>query len=262
MNTSLTDRTNTRSKAISRHHCIMPKTRRMAYDAKFKLEAIDLALKKGNRAAAQELGINESMVRRWRSQRDQLTRCSKTTRAFRGKNAKWPELENELEDWINTQRADGRGVSTVQIRLKARAVASAKNVPNFLEGPPWCFRFMRRKGLSIRARTTICQQLPPDFVEKLANFRNFVNERIAEDLIGPQDIINMDEVPLTFDLPLTRTVNKKGESSVTLKTTGHEKTHFTCVLGCTGSGKKLPPMVILKESPSRENNFRRGSLCV
>ena len=132
MNTSLTDRTNIRSKAISPHHCIMPKTRRMAYDAKFKLEAIDLALKKGNRAAAQELGINESMVRRWRSQRDQLTRCSKTTRAFRGKNAKWPELENELEDWINTQRADGRGVSTVQIRLKARALASAKNVPNFL----------------------------------------------------------------------------------------------------------------------------------
>ena len=41
-------------------------------------------------------------------------------------------------------------------------------------------------------------------------------------------------------------LNKKGESSVTLKTTGHERTHFTCVLSCTASGQKLPPMVIFK----------------
>ena len=46
----------------------MPKTRRIAYDAAFKLNAISLAIDKGNRAAAQELGINESMVRRWRKQ--------------------------------------------------------------------------------------------------------------------------------------------------------------------------------------------------
>lgn len=56
----------------------------------------------------------------------------------------------------------------------------------------------------------------------------------------------MDEVPLTFDLPLTRTVNKKGESSVTLKTTGHLRIHFTCVLRYIASRQKLPLMVIFK----------------
>lgn len=39
----------------------------------------------------------------------------------------------------------------------------------------------------------------------------------------------MGEVPLTFDLPLTQTVNKKGESFVTMETTR----------------LKLAPMVIL-----------------
>lgn len=68
----------------------------------------------------------------------------------------------------------------------------------------------------------------------------------------------MDEVPLTFDLPLTRTVNRKGESSVTLKTTGHEKTHFTCVLSCTASGEKLPPMVIFKRTTVPKEKFPRG----
>ena len=55
----------------------------------------------------------------------------------------------------------------------------------------------------------MCQQLPPDFKEKITNFSEFTQRKIAENSIGPDDIINMDEVPLTFDLPLNRTVNKK-----------------------------------------------------
>lgn len=237
---------------------MMDNTHRKAYDASFKLKAIDLAIKDGNRAAARQLGINESMVRRWRRQREELSQCKKTRKAFRGCKSRWPELEDTLEDWVNTQRADGRGISTVQIRLKAKTIAREMGIGEFAGGPSWCLRFMRRKGLSIRARTTICQQLPPDYEEKIASFRQFTQAKLEEHSIGPGEIINMDEVPLTFDLPLTRTVNKKGESSVTLKTTGHERTHFTCVLGCTASGVKLPPMVIFKRITMPKEELPRG----
>lgn len=91
---------------------------------------------------------------------------------------------------------------------------------------------MKRKVLSIRARATVCQQLPPDYAEKITNFREFTLRKINEYSIGPDEIINMDKVPLTFDLPLTRTVNKQGESTIMVRTTGHERTNFTCVLGC------------------------------
>lgn len=90
----------------------------------------------------------------------------------------------------------------------------------------------------------MCQQLLPDYEEKIANFREFTQRKIAEYSIEPDEIINMNEVPLTFDLPLTRTVNKKGESSITLRKTGHERMNFTCLLGCKTSRLKLPPMVI------------------
>lgn len=40
----------------------MESTRRKAYDASFKLKAIDLSIQEGNRAAARKLGVNESMV--------------------------------------------------------------------------------------------------------------------------------------------------------------------------------------------------------
>lgn len=54
--------------ALHAHTLIMENTQRNAYDAAFKLMAIDLAVKEGNRPAARKLGINESMVRHWRWQ--------------------------------------------------------------------------------------------------------------------------------------------------------------------------------------------------
>lgn len=236
----------------------METTRRSSYDASFKLKAIDLAIQEGNRAAARKLSVNESMVRRWRRQREELMQCQKSRKAFRGHKSRWPELENVLEEWVKTLRAGGRGVSTVQIRLKAKTIAREMNIKDFKGGPSWCFRFMKRKNLSVRARTTLCQQLPPDYQEKVENFHKFVEKKIQENSIGPDDIINMDEVPLTFDLPLTRTVNKTGASSVLLKTTGHERTHFTCVLACTASGQKLQPMVIFKRITMPKEQLPKG----
>lgn len=45
---------------------MMENTQRNAYDAAFKLKAINLAVEVGNSAAARKIGISESMVRRWR----------------------------------------------------------------------------------------------------------------------------------------------------------------------------------------------------
>lgn len=80
----------------------METTRRSSYDASFKLKAIDLAIQEGNRAAARKLSVNESMVRRWRRQREELMQCQKSRKAFRGHKSRWRELENVLEEWVNT----------------------------------------------------------------------------------------------------------------------------------------------------------------
>lgn len=51
----------------------MENTRRKAYDAAFKLKAINLAVEEGKRAAARNLAINESMMRQWRCQCEKLS---------------------------------------------------------------------------------------------------------------------------------------------------------------------------------------------
>ncbi|KAJ8280487.1 hypothetical protein GJAV_G00055280 [Gymnothorax javanicus] len=233
----------------------MAPVKRHAYDADFKLKAISHAVEHGNRAAAREFNINESMVRKWRKQEDDLRQVKKTTQSFRGNNARWPQLEDKIEQWVIEQRAAGRSVSTVSIRMKATALARDMNINDFRGGPSWCFRFMKRRNLSIRTRTTVSQQLPKDYEEKLATFRAYCKNTITEKKIRPEHITNMDEVPLTFDIPMNRTVEKTGNRTVSIRTTGNEKSSFTVVLGCQANGQKLPPMVIFKRKTSPKEKF-------
>lgn len=236
----------------------MAPVKRHAYDADFKLKAISYAVQHGNRAAAKEFNINESMVRKWRKQEDDLRQVKKTKKSFRGNKARWPQLEDKIEQWITEQRTAGRSVSTVSIRLKATAMAHDMKINDFQGGPSWCFRFMKRRHLSIRTRTTTSQQLPKDYEERMAIFRTYCKDKIIEKKIQPDHITNMDEVPLTFDIPVNRTVEKTGTSTVCIRTTGNEKSSFTVVLGCQANGQKLPPMVIFKRKTLPKETFPVG----
>lgn len=68
----------------------------------------------------------------------------------------------------------------------------------------------------------------------------------------------MDEVPLTFDIPVNRTLEKTWSSTVNVCTTGHEKSSFTVVLACQANGQKLPPMVIFKRKTLPKEKFPAG----
>ena len=68
----------------------------------------------------------------------------------------------------------------------------------------------------------------------------------------------MDEVPLTFDIPVNRTAEERGTSTVSMRTTGNEKSSFTVVLACHANGQTLPPMVIFKRKTLPKENIPAG----
>ena len=71
-----------------------------------------------------------------------------------------------------------------------------------------------------------------------------------------EQIGNMDETPMQFDMPLDRTLNNKGDKTITIKMTGHEKDHFTVVLACLADGTRLKPMVIFEENAQGSHSSR------
>lgn len=99
----------------------------------------------------------------------------------------------------------------------------APGIENFVASAGWCIRFMNRFGLCLRQRTKISQKLPKDLDEKVMSFYSFIikQRRIHNYDLG--DIGNMDETPMTFDLPSNRTVASFGAKTIFLRTTGNEK---------------------------------------
>ena len=166
-------------------------------------------------------------------------------RAHRGKVPQWPELEEELKNWIIERRRVGkRQVSTIAIRLKAKMLAKEKSWNTFIGENNWCHRFIQRHELSIRAVTSVGQPLPSDWEQKLADFHNYFSRiKVGIEL---SQVGNMDEIPVSFDIPGTRTVDEVGKKDIVITTTGAEKCNFTVVLCCTADGGKCEPMIIFK----------------
>ena len=183
-----------------------------------------------NHRAAREYDLDESTIRGWRKNKSQLEEGPKTKRANRGpKEGKHPELEQAVFDWFEARRQSGYNVSRLAIRFRALRLAKSGKFPaeSFTASQGWCTRFMKRNQLSLRQRTKIAQKLPHELDEKVLSFQKYVIARRKFFEFPLSRIGNMDETPMFFYMPGTRTVNKAGEKTVLVRTTGNEKNHFT-----------------------------------
>ena len=167
-------------------------------------------------------------------------------------------MENELRKWVFELRSCGLIVTRLAIRARALQIAPKYNFPNFKASAGWCTRFMNRSGLTLRQKTHIAQKLPKDVDEKVQKFFAFVIKERKRFDFALENIINMDETPMYFDMPGNTTVDKVGSKTVSVKTTGHERQHFTVVLACQANGKKIRPLVIFKRKNMPKETFPPG----
>ena len=219
---------------------------RASYSARFKLHVVMYAIDHGNRAAGKHFKVDESCVRRWRSQREKLKLAPKDKRANRYRVPAYPELEKDLTEWLSEKRKSGVAVSINVIRLKALSIAQNTNIKDFKASVRWCNAFLECHGFSIRRRTTVAQKLPQDYEDKLISFQRFIIAKRKQHNYELRYTGNADQTPMTFDIVSNSTVDKKGSKTVSILTTGHEKDRFTVMLACLGDGTKLPPYVVFK----------------
>ena len=239
------------------------KRKRFSYDASFKLKVIQYAETHGYRAAGREFNVGESSVRDWIKSKDKLKNIPKSKRSCRYSVSPFIQLESDLFNWITNLRSCGLVVTRFAIRLEALKLYKTNKSIYQIETPfkaseGWCTRFMNRTGLVLRTKTHISQKLPKDVEDKVLNFQKFVINERKNHAYLLSNIGNMDETPLNFDVPHNKTVNIKGQKSISIKTTGHEKDHFTVVLACLADGTKLKPMIIFKRKTMPKEKFPKG----
>lgn len=212
---------------------------------------------------ALKYNIQTKQLRDWKSKKPQLLKAQPgLKRLNRGSSTKYPVMETALVNWVKEKRKNQNAVSRTMIQMKGKALAQQRQwqltcpgIGSFAFSNKWLDGFMSRNKFSNRRRTTIAQRLPDDLIETQQAFLAYVMYmRIDHDY--PLGLIaNMDETPVTFDLPSNTTIDETGARSISIRTTGHEKTNFTVVLSCMADGTKLPPLVIFKLKKIPRGNF-------
>ena len=66
----------------------------------------------------------------------------------------------------------------------------------------------------------------------------------------------MDETPVFLNMPLTKTIVKRGSRQVIIKTQNQEKCRISVLLTIVADGSKLPPMIIFK-AKDRANVYNK-----
>ena len=132
------------------------------------------------------------------------------------------------------------------------------NINNFKFSNTWLEGFMKRFNFAIHRQTHIAQHLPNDLLQKQQSFLSFILYRRIQYDYPLKYIGNMDENPVTFDLPSNTTLDQRDTSTVTIRITGHKKTHFTVVLSCLADGIKLPATCIFKLKNISKEQFPQG----
>ncbi|GES91232.1 pogo transposable element with KRAB domain [Rhizophagus clarus] len=137
-----------------------------------------------------------------------------------------------LYNWIIEQRKKGFAVNYISMRLQMCKI---------LKEP--VIQALYPAG---ERRTKISQKLPEDIEQKLDEFRRFVIRLRAQFNFDLNNIFNIDETSVWFDMAGNMMVNNKGDKTVHICTTGNDKNHFTVVLTCSADGTKYPPICIFK----------------
>ena len=169
-----------------------------------------------------------------------------------GKKLLSTKMEEVLLEWIDNRHARSLRVSCKLIMNKTEIVCrditpeSNTATEDFKASRGWLCRFLKRNGLSLRRKTSVAQQDPERMVAKLVSYIIQVRQLQIKHNYAPCDIIAMDETPVWCDMISETTVDKSGIKTVTLKTTGQEKSRVSVVLAAKADGTKLKPMVVFK----------------
>ena len=105
---------------------------------------------------------------------------------------------------------------------------------------------MSHHNLVNRRKTTVTQWLPENYIEQQNEFLSYVLFCRNEHDYPLSLIENMDEMPVSFNLPNNITVEQCSTKTVSILSTGYEHSSFTVVLSCMANGTKLPPVIIFK----------------
>lgn len=170
------------------------------------------------------------------------------------RTAKHEVMEENLSNWFNEVRAANIPLTGGFVQEKAKSLAEEKGIEGFKVSNGWLWRFQQRFGLSNQFTCGEANKVN----EADANSWLLLFEQIRKNF-SPQNIFNMDESGIFFNLLPNRTLHYKGERC---HGGSRSKERLTAVFMCNSDGsEKFPVWVIGKsKNPRCFKNLNREKM--
>lgn len=221
-----------------------------SYTVGFKLKVVQYAKDTNNHKAARTFDVDRKRVIEWRKKEEDLKAMDGKTSKKRipggGKKVGNVDIDTQLRVWMEVRRDKGGCVTGKSLKRECIRLHRLNGNQSFKASCGWLRSFMKRHNVSFRRPTHIAQKLPAELDEKRQNFWSFIIRMRRLRNYDLSMIGNMDETPIWIDMPGASTLDSVGSKTVSVKTTGHEKSRITVMLSAMADGTKLPPMVLLK----------------
>ena len=167
-------------------------------------------------------------------------------------------MEDEVVAWISDLSKKGVTVSGGMIQRRATICFEelySSEIFTFKASIGWLDRFIKRHDLSCRVVTSTGQKVPSNAADLAKGIISFLLNKRESKGLPPDAIGNMDETPMWFDLPASKSYDFKVVKVVSAKTNGKEKLGYPVVLAAKANGAKLPPLIIFKGLKQEPKGF-------
>lgn len=222
----------------------MGRSKQSSYDINFKIAVIQ-AINSGKKCSlvAEEFHIPRSTLSTFLRDKDKIYASvasgSVSSKTKRLRTAKYENLETELLQWFKNVRHNNVSLSGPIIRIKAKEIADRLKISDFQFSDGWFARFKKRHNITS---------------QKVCGEANKISEETADEWIksflmilenyDPDDVFNMDESGMFFNLQPDRTLNIKGDRC---HGGSKSKQRVTAVFCCNSTGtEKFKPWIIGK----------------
>lgn len=224
--------------------------KRSSYTVKFKISAVKYAKEKNISEASRKFEVDRKRIREWVSFYDagklQVQAPSRKHLSGGERKLRDADIDRDIFEWCSEKRSQRIRVTGKAVFLEAQRRFLAGGITSFKASRGWLEKWKARHSVSTREKTTVAQKMPPQMEEKILSFHRFVIRMRKLRDYPISNIGNIDETAVYFDMPGSSTLHHKGEKTIIIRTTGHEKDKVTVILTAMADGRKLPPVVILR----------------
>jgi len=164
----------------------------------------------------------------------------------KGPKVKYQEIYNKFIDFLEFNRKLFNPVTTWSLLLKLYEIEPSRKNMNIKSNMNLIYKFLIKYGYSFRTKTHIGQSMKESSLKDASLFWNEVYNNRLKYGFNTYGVGNMDETPIFFNMYPNKTIAKKGNKTILIKTQSQEKCRISVILCITADGEKLPPFLIFK----------------